>query len=168
MVTGTPVLQAGQITPTHAAVWATDGVVQDGGPIGASQRVLASNRGASFNTPLDQPIILPNAITAFLMTGIIVTNASVSLTTAAGGFYTGTFKTGTALVAATQAYSDLTTPNALLFPVLATNVPLTRFSGANLSISAFPPFGFTIYFSLTTTQGVPCSADIYLVGVDLT
>jgi hypothetical protein len=41
----------------------------------------------------------------------------------------------------------------------------TRFSSANLNNIA----GFlNIWFSLTTPQGAPATADVYLVGLDLT
>jgi hypothetical protein len=164
------VQQAGNITPGHIATFSTSNVIQDGGPLGAYQKVLASIRSASFNSTLDQPIILPSAILAFALTGIIVTNASVSMTTAAGGFYTGSLKTGTQIVLNSQTYSTLTTANVLAFPVLTANVPLTRFSSANLSINAFGALpGLTFYFSLTTPQGLAnATADIYLTGIDLT
>lgn len=41
------VQQSGNVTPGHLATWVTDGVLKDGGPAIAGQRVLASLRGAN-------------------------------------------------------------------------------------------------------------------------
>lgn len=153
--------QSGQVTPGHAAIFLTTGVIADGGAIPAAARVLASLRGASFNQTADQLILIPAAITAFALTGIIVTNATLSLTTAAGGFYPQSGKSGTPIVSAAQVYSSLTTATVLLNATLASYGQNTRFSAVNL-----PDAG--IYFSLTTPQGFDCTADIYLLGVDLT
>ncbi len=161
------ILQSGTITPGHLIVWTTDGVAQDGGPILASQKVLASLRSADFNSTADQPLIIPPAITAFALTGIIVTNASRSLTTAAGGFYPAASKAGTPIVSAAQVYSSLTTAAGLLNVTLAAFGSGTRFSIANLT----NPFGtgLAIYLALTTAQGQsPTVADVYAIGMDLT
>jgi hypothetical protein len=158
------VLQSGLVTPGHAAKWVTDGVLADAGGSSASQRVLASLRNANFNITTDQPIIIPQNFSAFQLTSIIVTNASVSLTTAAGGFYPLAGKAGTPIVAAAQAYSALTTSASLITVTLAAFGANTRFSSANLGTIA----GLTaIWFSLTTAQGVTATADIYICGIDL-
>jgi hypothetical protein len=163
-VSSQSVLQSGQITPSHAAVWVTDGVIKDGGATPASQRVLASLRGANFNTTNDQPIAIPLNFTAFQLNGIIITNASISLTSAVGGFYPQPAKAGTPIVSAAQAYSALTTPASLLAVTLAAFGANTRFSAANLgSIGGF----LMIWLSLTTPQGAPALADVYLTGTDL-
>lgn len=161
----TAVQQSGNITPGHLAIWSTTGVVQDGGVLPTGARVLASGRGYSFNTTNDQPITLPQRISAFQLTSILVTNASISLTTAQGGFYPRAAKAGTAIVAAGQAYSALTGNTVILNPTLAGSAGTTRFSSANLnSIAGL----LAIWFSLTTAQGAAATADIYLVGIDLT
>lgn len=159
-----PILQSGSITPGHIALWATDGVLRDGGPLGASQRVLASLGSANFNDTGDQPIALPSRVTAFLLTGILVTNAAIALNTAVGGFYPTVAKGGTALVANTQVYSSLTTINKLLSCTLTSGVPTTRYSSANMDVIAGQ---LTLYFSLTTAQGIATVADCYVLGVDL-
>jgi hypothetical protein len=159
------VQQSGNITPGHLPVWVAPGVIGDGGAALAAQRVLASLRAANFNTTSDQPIAIPQRVTAFALTGIIVTNASLSLTTAVGGFYPQAAKAGTPIVAAAQAYSTLTTANALLNATLAAFGSGTRFSSANLgTIGGL----LNIWFALTTAQPVAATADIYLVGIDLT
>ena len=158
------ILQSGQVTPSHLAIWAADGVLQDGGP-GMGQFVLASLRGANFNTTNDQPIIIPQRIVAFRLQNIIVTNASVSLTTAAGGVYPAASKGGTPIVAAAQAYSALTTQDSLLSLTSTAFFTGTRFSSRTLGqlngLNA-------IWLSLTTGQGAPATADVYLLGSDLT
>lgn len=161
---GGSTVQSGNVTPSHLAIWAADGILQDGGP-GNGQYILASLRGANFNTTNDQPIIIPQRIVAFRLQAIIVTNATVSLTTAAGGFYPAASKGGTPIVASSQVYSSLTTVNGLLAVTLASFGTNTRFSAATLGqingLSA-------IWISLTTGQGVAATADVYILGSDLT
>ncbi len=154
------VLQSGSVTPGHGAKWVTDNVLGDAGSNPYSQRVLASLLNANFNDTGDQPILLPATLQAFQLTGIIVTNASVSLTTAAGGFYPRASKAGTALVANTQVYSALTTALLLMNLTLTSYAQTNRFSRAQLP-------DWTIYFALTAAQGVNCTADIYIVGNEL-
>lgn len=154
--------QSGQVTPGHLALWTTDNVLQDGGPFpGTSERVLARLLSASFNTTNDQQIALPSTVTSFQLTRIIVTNANISLTTAVGGFYPDVGKAGTAIVANTQVYSVLTASSKLLNPTLSSFANTTKFNSANLT-------AYSIFFALSTPQGVPATADIYLVGIDLT
>lgn len=158
------VQQSGTITAGHLATWATNGVINDGGPVPAAMRVLASARGVNLNTTNDQPIAIPQRYVAFQLNGIIVTNASISLTTAVGGFYPQASKGGTPIVAASQVYSTLTTAAGLLTVTLASFGANTRFSSANLG----QILGLlNIWFSLTTPQGVNATADIYIVGTDL-
>jgi hypothetical protein len=165
----TGVLQSGNVTPGHLATWTTDGIIQDGGPILASQKVLTSIRSASFNTTSDQPLILPPSIVAFQLTGILVTNASVSLSTAAGGFYTGAGRTGAVIVTGPQSYASLTNGNVLLLLTITTSALATRFSSNNLPLllNANGQYALGFYFSLSTPQGVAATADIYALGIDL-
>jgi hypothetical protein len=158
------IIQSGTQTPGHAVIWTSDGVVQDGGPFPAGQRVIASLRGANFNTTNDQPIVIPQRFVAFQLTSIIVTNSSLSLTTAAGGFYPAAAKAGTPIVSAAQTYSALTTAASLMTATLASFGANTRFSSANLAaLNGL----LVIYFSLTTGQGAAATADVYAVGIDL-
>lgn len=158
------VQQSGLVTAGHVALWTTTGVIQDGGVFPVGQRVIASFKGANFNTTNDQPIAIPQNITSFLLTGILVTNASISLTTAVGGFYPAASKGGIPIVPAIQTYTMLTNSSLVLWATLSSFGQNTRFSAATLgSISGF----LDIWFSLTTAQGVVASADIYLIGIDL-
>jgi len=155
------VIQSGNVTPGNIVKWVTDDIVQDGGPqIGPSETVLARLLSANFNTTSDQQIAIPSTVNKFNLTRIIVTNASLSLTTAVGGFYSQPGKAGSAIVAAGQAYAALTTAVGLLNPTLTVSANTTAFTPANLT-------AFSVYFALTTAQGVAAVADIFLVGIIL-
>lgn len=155
------VQQSGNVTANHLAKWVTNGVIGDAGPQVAGQRVLGTLLNADFNSTNDQPIIVQSSVQVFQLTGLIVTNATRSLTTAAGGFYPGASKSGSAIVAAGQVYTALTGANLLMLPTLTAFALSARFSSALLTSNQ-------IFFSLTTPQGVACNADIYAVGIDLT
>lgn len=159
-----PIEQSGNITPGNLVVWTTTGVVQDGGPVRSSNTILGHLLSADFNSILDQSIQIPQAITAMQITGIVITNASLSLTAAAGGFYPTVSKGGTAIVAAGQAYSSLTTAAKLLSATIAATPAATRYSSANMDVIS----GYlTLYLSLTTAQAVAATADIYVLGNNL-
>ena len=76
--------------------------------------------GANMNSTADQQITMFSNPSKFILRRIVVTNASVSLTTAAGGVYTAASKGGTAVVAAAQAYSSLTASTLFLDLTLST------------------------------------------------
>jgi len=157
------VLQSGNVTPGHLAGWVTDGVINDLGV--APFNVIASYRSINFNVTTDQPIVIPAQIVAFRLSNIIITNASVSLTTAVGGFYPQAAQGGTPIVAAVQTYSALTNSNSLLLATLSAFGTGTRFSAQTLDSVAGQ---LAIWFSLTTAQGATATADIYLCGDNLT
>jgi hypothetical protein len=109
--------------------------------------------GANMNVTTDQaiPISVPSRL--YMLDAITINNASVSLTTAAGGFYTAASKGGTIVVAAAQAYSTLTAAandasGSAMSATIAT-------AGANNALDVT-----TLYFSLTTAQGAAATADI--------
>lgn len=110
-------------------------------------------KAANFNVTTDQaiPIVVPSVL--FMVDSISVNNASVSLTTAQGGFYTAASKGGTTLVASTQAYSTLT---AAAVDSAGSAMTVTLGTGATTSALDVS----TIYFSLTTAQGAAATADI--------
>jgi hypothetical protein len=124
-------------------------------PAGFS-RILGSLRGANFNVTTDQAIAILPSVTKFAVTGIFITNASLSLTLAVGGFYPSAAKAGVPLVAATQLYSALTSATVLLPATLAAAALATAYAQSQL------------FFSLTTAQGAAATADIYVAGLDLT
>jgi hypothetical protein len=106
------------------------------------------------NVTTDQTLTADAVTGPYAINAIYVTNASTSLTTAAGGIYTGGGKTGTILVADTQVYSALTSSTKLLNTTLTSAATQNTFTG--------PPI-----FSLTTRQGATATADIYVLGSEL-
>lgn len=154
------VQQSGSVVPGHVATWATDGVIQDGGANPYSQRVLASITQASFNTTADQPLQLPTALQYFQLTGILIAGASLSLTTAVGGFYPEASKAGTPIVAASQVYTSLTSSALLMNATLSAYGQQQFFSRNQLP-------DWAVYLSLTTSQGVDAVASVYLIGIEL-
>ena len=127
-------------------------VIPDGqivGTIGA-QCVVGQILGANMNVTTDQQF---NWVQGgkFIVTGMVSTNASLSMTTAAGGVYNTTSKSGV-IVAAATTYSNLT---------VATSAQLTLTAATNVwtyTSTTMP------YLSLTTGQGSAATADIYLIG----
>lgn len=127
------------------------------GPNGAPLAAIGVLTGANFNVTTDQaiPILMPVGFTRWRPNAIFITNASGSITTAAGGFYPTTAKGGTALVANTQTYTTLTgaavnATGSLMAATLAAGITNTSYDLT------------TIYLSLTTPQGSAMTADIYL------
>lgn len=159
------IIQSGAVTPNHLCSWVADGIIGDGGVSPTAQQVIASIRGANFNTTTDQPIVIPQSFVAFQLTSIIVTNASQALSSAVGGFYPQPSKGGTQIVSQAQTYAALTGQTSLLNPTLTASVATTRYSSANLGqIGGL----LAIWFSLTTPQGLLATADIFVIGVNLT
>jgi hypothetical protein len=115
-----------------------------------SQCVVGSIIGANMNITTDQQFNWAQG-GKFIVTGMISTNPSLSMTTAAGGVYNATSKSGV-IVAAATTYSNLT---------VATSAQLTLTAATNVwtyTAATMP------YLSLTTGQGVAATADIYLIG----
>lgn len=118
-----------------------------------SSGILGSLIGANMNATTDQPFKTFYDLTkgTFAVSKILATNASLSMTTAAGGIYSAAAKGGSAIVAAGQAYTGLTVATSLLSLTIAT-------AGSNQVFSVAP------ILSLTTPQGAAATADFYLVG----
>lgn len=108
---------------------------------------------ADMNSTNDQAIPISVPSLTYMLDSITIANASISLTTAQGGFYTAASKGGTAVVANTQAYSTLTAA-ALDASGSAMTATLAA-AGANNALDIQ-----TLYFSLTTGQGAAATADI--------
>ena len=115
----TVVQQSGLITPGHVALWGTNGVIQDGGfcwpPRGFSLKRLASIS----TRPMTSRWRFRRGVTAFVIAGILVTNASISLTTAVGGFYPQAAKGGVPIVPASQTFTMLTNSSLILWMTLS-------------------------------------------------
>lgn len=131
---------------TGAAVWV---------PLVSSGMLLGRLIGANMNVTTDQPFVMTNwsALNKCRITKVTCKNASVSLTTAAGGIYSAASKGGTALVASGQVYSSLTAATLAL--------DLTIASTPGLTVQAA---GYAPILSLTTGQGTAATADFYLFG----
>lgn len=108
--------------------------------------------GADMNVTTDQPFaIAGGSLPPFYTIDFIrVSDASTSLTTAAGGIYDTASKGGTPLVAAAQAYSALTGATLGLDLTIAAYGKGTR--------SAIP------ILALTTPQGGAATANIRIYG----
>lgn len=115
--------------------------------------ILGRLIGANMNVTTDQTIVIDPSI-KFAVARILVTNASISLTTAVGGIYDTASKAGNALVANTQVYSALTASTKV--------VALTIAAAGSANI-----FSSNLFFALTTAQGAAATADIYVIGDDL-
>lgn len=107
-------------------------------------------KGANFNSTSDQQLT-PTFSGKFRIKRVVVTNASISLTTAAGGFYPAAAKGGTAIVASSQVYTALTGSSLALECTL---------NNASAVLAPATP----VYLSLTTPQGAAATADIYVYG----
>lgn len=115
-------------------------------------RILFALIGANFNITTDQPIHKMFPFVKWRVSGIFVTNPSISLTTAAGGIYMAASKGGVALVASTQLYTALTT---------ALNSLDLTLNSTDIRTEDVPRF------ALTTGQGAAATADIYIRGMAL-
>lgn len=117
-------------------------------------------KAANFNSTADQAITIVSPSPNYRVNSIIMTNPSISLTTAAGGLYSATAKGGIPIVAATQTYIALTTnaPNTTGNTLLAGQSTTSTAAFYNLS---------TVYLSLTTPQGAAATADVYIYIVPL-
>lgn len=118
-------------------------------------RVIGKLLGANMNITTDQAIPIAPQANKYIITNIIATNASVSLTTAAGGIYTAISKGGSAVVAAGQVYTALTTTAKYLALTLAGSALTDVYDAAAQA---------NFYLSLTTGQGTAATADIYIYG----
>lgn len=121
--------------------------------------LLGSKIAADFNSTSDQIITIFSNPSKYIVRRIVVTNASTSLTTAAGGIYTAASKGGTAIVAAAQAYTSLTASTLFL------DLTLSATGNASTTVKSSIP---NLYLSLTTAQGAAATADVYVYGDILT
>ena len=130
-----------------------DDMIKSGAFFQSVGGVLGRAFGVDMNSTADQPISLqvpPGA--RYGITKIWVANASISLTTAAGGIYTAASKGGTAIVAAAQAYAAYTGPTVF--------AGLTVVAGQLAVVQTANP----LYLSLTTPQGAAATADVFVYG----
>lgn len=113
-------------------------------------RLLGKLTAANFNSTADQAIKIDGA--KYIIRHVIVTNASVSMTLAAGGLYDAASKGGNALVSAAQIYTGLTASTKY------SEMTLAGLLGTDVQTAT------TLYLSLTTAQGSAATADVYIWG----
>ncbi len=113
-----------------------------------ADRILFHIINADMNTTADQEFVKKFVFEEYIIDRIFTSDASISLTTAQGGIYTGAGKTGTAIVAATQAYSAMISTTDVLGLTLAESDRRTE----------------TPILSLTVAQGAASTADFFLFG----
>ncbi len=124
-------------------------------------RLRASVLGVNLNSVADTPIAipLPPGLSRWKVSAIMVSNASVSLTTAQAGVFSSPGGVGQTLAAA-QALSGITsvTPN--------TNNNMLALTLTNGNTESYNVG--TIYFRCTTPQGSAATADVTVVYEPLT
>ena len=119
----------------------------------ASSLLLGKLVAANMNTTADQAIAMASA--KYRLSKVLVTDASTSLTLAAGGLYTAASKGGSAVVIAATVYSALTGSSKYLEPALAGTALTDILTGSSL------------YLSLTVAQGGAATATFWLFGEKL-
>lgn len=112
-------------------------------------RLLASSQGVNVNATGDTVLPIINA-TTYSVSNVIAVNASISLTTAAAGLFTGPGATGTAIVA-NAALSALTGPTVVSQRTVASTATQT---------------GQNLYVNVGTAQGSAATMDVYVYGYD--
>jgi hypothetical protein len=114
-----------------------------------SLRLLAFAQDVNVNATGDTVLPIINSST-YSVKFVIVTNASVSLTTAAAGLFTAPSAGGTAIVA-NAALSACTGPTIVSERTVASTASRT---------------GQNLYFNVGTAQGATATADVYVYGFD--
>lgn len=145
----------GDIWPTTSGLFArVNGVTYKINQNGASLVISAS--GVNFNAVADTviPVLLPPWATRYLVSGAVISGASVDVTTAQVGMFTAAAASGVTLVAGATAVtvasaSDATNNNAQTLTV--TNAATRSF------LLAGQP---SIYFRVTTGEGSAATANV--------
>ena len=114
-------------------------------------RLLASFQGVNLNAAGDT--VLPiNNTTSYSVSNVIVTNASISLTTAAAGLFNAPSAGGTGIVA-----------NAALSACTGSTVVSQRTVASTAAQTVQ-----NLYFNVGTAQGAAATCDVFVYGYDLT
>ena len=114
-------------------------------------RLLAVYQGVNLNATGDTVLPIINS-SSYSVKTVVVTNASISLTTAAAGLFTAPSAGGTGIVA-NAALSALTGPTVVSERTVASTAVQT---------------GQNLYFNVGTAQGAAATGDVYVYGYDLT
>lgn len=107
--------------------------------------------GADMNSTGDQPFVKAFDFNRYIPILVLATNASTAILLATGGIYTGSAKSGSAIVAASQAWTGLNTTTKVVYPAVA--------AGGQSLLTG------NLYLSLTTAMGSAGACDIYIMGV---
>lgn len=113
--------------------------------------LLFLKRSCDFNITTDNTLVKQLPCNTFIIQQIRIWNASISLTTAAGGIYTAATKGGIAVVASGQVYSSLTAAT------LGMTATIQAVGLDELTADA-------LYLNLTTAQGSAATADVAVFG----
>jgi hypothetical protein len=114
-------------------------------------RLLASYKGLNVNATGDTQIQIINLPTTYSVFQVVLTNASISLTTAAAGLFTAPSAGGTAIVA-----------NAALSGLTGSTVVSQRTVASTAALTSQP----YLYFNVGTAQGAAATVDLYIYGFD--
>lgn len=114
-------------------------------------RLIASAQSVDLNKVADTVANIVNASGSVSVASIIVTNASVDLTTAQLAVYTGPAASGTAVKSAYALTGNSTSAKAVVTAATSTDLV----SGGKL------------YIRCTTAQGAAATADVFIYGYDL-
>lgn len=114
-------------------------------------RLLASAQGVNLNAVADTVAPVLDS-SRYSVQSVIVTNASVDLTTAQLAVYSGAGATGTAVKSA-YALTGNSTPAKTVVTAATSTDALT---------------GTPLYIRCTTAQGAAATADVFIYGYDLT
>lgn len=114
-------------------------------------RLLASAQSVNLNSVADTVAKIINASGSVSVVNVIVTNASINLTTAQLAVYTAPAAGGTAVKTAYALTGNSTSAKVVVTAADSTDLV----SGANL------------YIRCTTAQGAAATADVFIYGYDL-
>lgn len=115
-------------------------------------RLLAVAKGINVNATGDQAVMQIITANPFSVFQVVMTNASISLTTAAAGVFTAQAAGGTAIVA-NAALSAMTGPTVV--------------SQRTVAATAVQSNVLNLYVNVGTAQGTAATVDCYVYGYDL-
>jgi hypothetical protein len=166
-------IETSTLTITTITGTFTDGETITGTTSGATATITAySAPGSAGMTSYtfisgDQPITLSGG-SGYIVTDVVITNASTSLSTANNGaIFTGADMTGYQIATAPNGFGTLVSPSNYINNVTGISMgpSASAFGSSSSSSSASPIINSSpIYFSIGTAQGGTATADIYVYG----
>lgn len=119
-------------------------------PLIGTETLLFALEGADLDTTADQVFTKIFDFDDYIPVRVIAVDASTPVSAATGGIYTEASKGGAAIVAASQAWSGLTSPSKVVYPAIP---------AAGMAKHSATPF-----LSLTTPMGAPATCNFYILG----